>query len=378
MYRYLDARGMQKRLAYDHDLAEAIRSGEVKPGTMLGEGESGPWVPAARHPAYQRLAKSVGVSPAKAMSSAYRWRKPAIIGASIVALLVVGFMQVRGRQQRAELYTAYQGALLGVQAGRMPPAELLTDTPPDDAELEIPWIDLRAAADVLAGADSAMTAHGITTFDPPSSWLTAEYLRSARMHADVGRHWERYLAFHASFGARIPQLTRDGLHRYAQQAGPSRYRASILALDVEEKMNERMKPWYVRAQIANAAHALHLALSEHRGRVVMARNGAPEFEQWATTSLYNAHIRNLRDRTRELDVFEQPLRPDQIAILDAPAATVRSPTAPNAAFERGARTAAEMREEVRRDLPDATGRRRADGYDERVRARQEGMAPRSP
>ena len=363
MYRYIDARGMQKRLAYDNDLAEAIRQGDVKPGTMLGEGETGPWVPASRHPAYQRLAKSVGVSTAKSQSGANRWRKPLLIALPVVALIAFGFVQVRARQHRAELFAAYQAGLLEVQAGRMPPAELLTDDAPGDDELDILWIDLKAAADVIEGADSAMQAHGLTGFDPPAAWLTTEYVRNARMHGDVGRHWERYLAFHASFGARMPQLTREGLHRYAQEASPSRYRTSILALDVDDKMQERMKPWYTRAQIATSANDLHRSLSDHRGRVVIGRGGAVEFEDWNTVSMFNSHVRNLRDRMRELDVFDQPLRAEQLAVLDGPQAVLRSASSDESAFDQGYRTATEMREDVRRRLDEANraaARRRAE------------------
>ena len=323
MYRYLDARGMQKRVAYDNDLAEAIRLGHVHARTMLAEGENGPWVMAEKHPAYQRLAKLAGVPASKAAPSANRWRTRALLAVPVVVLLAVGLLQVRARQQRAELFAAYQGALLDVQAGRMPPAELLTETPPDGDELEILWIELRAAADVLAGADSAMAAHGITTFDPPATWLTPDYLRSARMYPDVGRHWASYVAFSAQYVARIPQLTRDGLHRYATQAGPSRYRASIMALDVDEKMEERMRPWQTRATIASAGHELHNAFTNSRERVVIGRNGALEVGDPELKMMVDAQINRIRTASRELDVFEQPLRPEQVAILDAPAATVR-------------------------------------------------------
>ena len=323
MYRYLDARGMQKRLAHDNDLADAIRQGLVHAGTMLGEGETGPWLKAEKHPAYQRLAKVAGVSARRAAPSANRWRKPLVVGLPLVALLAIGVHQVRARQHRAELFAAYQGALLDVQAGRMPPADLLTETPPKGDELEILWIDLRAAADVLAGADSAMAAHGVTTFDPPAAWLTPDYLRSARMHPEVGRHWASYVAFNSQYVARIPQLTRDGLHKYATQADPSRYRASIMALDVDEKMEERTKPWRTRATIASAGHELHTALVNSRERVVIGRNGGLEVADNEMRIMVDAQIDRIRTATRELDVFRQPLRADQIAVLDAPAPTVR-------------------------------------------------------
>ena len=44
---------------------------------------------------------------------------------------------------------------------------------------------------MIEGADSAMQAHGLSGFDPPAAWLTPVYVRNARMHGDVGRHWER-------------------------------------------------------------------------------------------------------------------------------------------------------------------------------------------
>lgn len=348
MYRYIDARGMQKRLAFDNDLADAIRSGEVKPGTMLGEGETGAWVPASRHPAYQRLAKSVGVS-AKPAASGNAWRRRALIALPVLALVALGYTQVRARQQRAQLTRAYQEALVGVQAGHMPPAELLTAEPPEDERLEIMWIDLRAGADVIAAADSAMARYGVTSFDPPAAWLTPEYLRNARMHGDVGRHWSRYMAFHNGFVARMPQMTRDAMHRYAQLADPSRYRASILALDVDEKMQERMRPWHVRGTIAGAADELHKALVRADGRTTIARSGGLEVSDPSIIYMVNAQLARLKDNVAALPVFEQPLRPDQLAVLDAPPATVRS-SATDDSFDRDARTVAEMREETRRGL----------------------------
>lgn len=329
MYRYLDARGVTKRLAHENDLAEAMRSGEVHARTMLAIGESGPWQPAARHPDFQRLAKLHGIPtttggrprPAGRSPLAFldelspRSKLAALAG---LMLLVFGGMQVRGRAERNQLIEWLQQAMLDLSEGRAPAAGVLTDEPPDDLTAKLLWIRVRADDEVRAGVDSAIAAQGIDGFDPPAVWLTDEYLRNARDHPEVGRHWEAYNRFHAAYAARIPDLSRSAVFRWSIAAGLRPPHTNTVTQQLEAEMPGRMRRFQIRSRVAGSALELHRALADSRGRVVLHRDSVLEFEDAQALGAYNGHLPIIRSAIRDDAVFDGGLSPLQQAMLNAP------------------------------------------------------------
>lgn len=404
MYRYLDARGMTRKLAHEHDLAEAMRGGEVTARTMLATGETGPWQPAARHPDFQRLAKLHGIRttggdgarPAGGSRLAFLADlspRAKLVAFSGLMLLAFGGMQVRARAERSQLVESLQQAVLDLSEGRAPSPDVLTAGPPDDLVAKLLWIRVRADDEVRAGVDSAIAAQGIAGFDPPSVWMTDEYLRNARDYPEVERHWEAYNRFHAGYAARIPDLTRSAMFRWGIAAGLRPPHTNEVTDRVEAEMPSRMRRFQVRAQVAGSALELHRGLADSRGRVVLNRDSVLEFEDARALGAYNGHVPTIRSAIRDAAVFDAELSPVQLAMLNAPMGRrLVSASETAARAERDAqvrRTIDEIRNsrgargegvEIQRSPAYEAGRRAAEEQNRRARESfgTQRTAPRSP
>ncbi|HUF12663.1 MAG TPA: hypothetical protein VMN78_06170 [Longimicrobiales bacterium] len=399
MYRYLDARGMTKRLAHESDLAAAMRSGDVHARTMLASGESGPWQPAARHPDFQRIAKLEGIrtTGGGASRSAGRSRlaflgdlspRSKLAALAVLMLLAFGGLHARARAERNQLIDSLQQAMLDLSEGRAPSADVLTDEPPDDLTAKLLWIRVRAEDDVRAGVDSAIAAQGIDGFDPPSVWMTDEYLRNAGDYPAVGRHWEAYNRFHSSYAARIPDLTRSAVFRWGIVAGLRPPHTNEINERVEAEMPGRMRRLQARSQVAGSALELHRALADSRGRVVLNRDSVLEFEDSRALGAYNGHLPTIRGATRTVNVFDGELSPIQVAMLNAPMGR-RLESASSASSTRDAvrRTLDEIRNsrgargesvEIPRSPAYEEGRRAAEEIQQRARGSNYGTRTRPP
>lgn len=324
MYRYLDANGVARRLADEQALAEAVRNGSVRPGTMLAEGESGGWQMAERHPAFQKLASLAPAPPSRGVGTGGLALGPLarlspglrIAVVAVLLLVVFGGLHTASGRQGDRLVRDYEEALLEAVAGRRPPSELLTDEPPDEPDAQLLWIRIRAEDEVLAGIEAALAAQGISGFDPPPAWLTREYFRNARSYPHVGAHWEAYNRFHATHAARIPDHIRGAVLRWSARAGLRPPFTNPLTDRIESEMGTRMRPFYIKSSIAGAALELHRALEVSEGRVIV-REDMLEFEDLRTLNAYNDHLPDIRRRTQEMAVFTTGLSEEKEAMLSA-------------------------------------------------------------
>ena len=304
MFRYRDTHGIEKRLVNEAELLNAIRDGRVQASTPLAMGDQGEWGMAGRHPAYARAGKKRLPGPRAAtpetrdlLLSLVRSRRVAW-GVVLLAVLLAGFgvnASVARKRAIAEMRHDYAAAMLGIAEGRAVASELLAMAPPvhDDPALRTLWVRLQVAHTIDENMRTVQGALGIDGFLPPTEWMSDAYVTDARAFAEVGAHWERYLAWDRAWTPRASRLLNLENARRAGEAGLTE-RETFELIDPEQPGLSAIG-WDLdlRREFAEEASRLHTTLVESRGNLFLD-DGKWWFADTRTQRAYTEHVARLR------------------------------------------------------------------------------------
>ena len=333
MFRYRDAHGIEKRLAHEADLRDAIRDGRIKPGTPLAEGETGRWTVASRNATYKAIVRrgnagggaGNGVSRLLArLTPAQRRFIPMML---FIALAIVGgHVQRQKHDAIVARKNAYSSAILGYARGKVPPPELLAEAVPaedEDPLLRQLWVKLHVMEDLRRTIDSLHTAYGITGFDPPEVWLTDPYIRNARSYPRVATHWQNYLRFTRDHGHAMEPVLRRLYSLRAEQAKLSQREFIELIRGEMEGLGSLGWDLSRREDFAEQALLLHEALVSSKGNAYNDR-GEWYFTDPSTQRAWTQRIDVLARLAEDIEKSNQQ-RAERLGVNESQAA--QDPTA---------------------------------------------------
>ena len=209
-----------------------------------------------------------------------------------------GFTLEHVRELRlAEQRRAYARAMLGFALGRRPAPQFIAAAVgvpiTDDRTMRTLWVRFQVARSIARSADSAQTTFALRGFLPPDGWMSDDYARNARAFADVGRHWAAYLEWDGAWAKDAYDLLATETERRAAEAELSGRQKLDLIDPTQPGLSAIGWDLELRREFAAEAHALHAALLESRGRIVL-EDGRWRFTDARTRQAYARHTANLR------------------------------------------------------------------------------------